>query len=43
MEDVAQHWATINDESGCYVPGDLPAWSAAFMAHLLPTGTESGS
>ncbi len=40
MEDVAQNWATINDETGYYVPADLSAWSAAFMAHLLPSGTE---
>jgi NAD(P)-dependent dehydrogenase (short-subunit alcohol dehydrogenase family) len=34
IEDVAENWATINDEDGYYVPADLPAWSAAFMAHL---------
>ena len=34
IEDIAQHWATINDETGYYVPADLMAWSAAFMAHL---------
>lgn len=34
IEDVAQHWATINDEQGYYVPEDLLAWSAAFRAHL---------
>jgi NAD(P)-dependent dehydrogenase (short-subunit alcohol dehydrogenase family) len=34
IEDVAEHWATINDETGYYVPTDLPDWSAAFMAHL---------
>jgi NAD(P)-dependent dehydrogenase (short-subunit alcohol dehydrogenase family) len=34
IEDVAENWATINDESGYYVPTDLAAWSAAFMAHL---------
>ena len=38
IEDVAQHWATINDESGYYVPADLMAWSAAFMAHRIPSG-----
>jgi len=38
IEDVAQHWATINDETGYYVPADLMAWSAAFMAHLDPDG-----
>lgn len=36
IEDIAGQWATINDESGYYVPADLPAWSAAFMAHLDP-------
>jgi NAD(P)-dependent dehydrogenase (short-subunit alcohol dehydrogenase family) len=40
MEDVAQNWATINDETGYYVPADLSGWSAAFMAHLLPSGTK---
>ena len=34
IEDVADNWATINDETGYYVPADLTAWSAAFMAHL---------
>ncbi len=34
IEDVAEHWATINDESGYHVPIDLMAWSAAFTAHL---------
>ncbi|HEY6399078.1 MAG TPA: SDR family oxidoreductase, partial [Solirubrobacteraceae bacterium] len=36
IEDVAENWATINDEDGYYVPTDLPDWSAAFMAHLSP-------
>jgi NAD(P)-dependent dehydrogenase (short-subunit alcohol dehydrogenase family) len=36
VEDVAKHWATINDETGYYVPADLTAWSDAFMAHLHP-------
>jgi len=40
MEDVAQNWAMINDETGYYIPADLTAWSAAFLAHLLPSGTE---
>ena len=35
MEDVAEHWATINDETGYYVPADLNGWSARFMAHLF--------
>jgi NAD(P)-dependent dehydrogenase (short-subunit alcohol dehydrogenase family) len=34
IEDVAANWATINDESGYYLPADLVAWSRAFMAHL---------
>ncbi len=34
VEDIAEHWATINDEAGYYVPADLMSWSAAFMAHL---------
>ncbi len=38
IEDIAQNWATINDETGYYVPIDLVDWSAAFMAHLPPTG-----
>jgi NAD(P)-dependent dehydrogenase (short-subunit alcohol dehydrogenase family) len=38
VEDVAQNWATINDEHGYYVPADLTSWSAAFMAHLSPDG-----
>ena len=36
IEDVARNWATINDETGYSVPADLNAWSAAFMAHLIP-------
>jgi NAD(P)-dependent dehydrogenase (short-subunit alcohol dehydrogenase family) len=40
MEDVAENWATINDERGYFVPADLNDWSAAFMAHLLPNGAE---
>ena len=34
IEDVAEHWATINDETGYSVPADLTDWSATFMAHL---------
>ena len=33
-EDVAEHWATINDENGYFVPADLMSWSAAFLTHL---------
>lgn len=34
IEDVAAHWADINDETGYRVPKDLPDWSAGFLAHL---------
>jgi NAD(P)-dependent dehydrogenase (short-subunit alcohol dehydrogenase family) len=34
IEDVAAHWAEINDESGYAVPADLQEWSAAFLGHL---------
>jgi NAD(P)-dependent dehydrogenase (short-subunit alcohol dehydrogenase family) len=40
VEDVAAHWATINDESGYYVPGDLNDWAKSFMAHLAPSRSE---
>ena len=36
VEDVAEHWEAINDESGYYVPDSLSAWSRAFVAHLRP-------
>ena len=31
IDDVAGNWAAINDESGYYVPADLPDWAAHFM------------
>jgi NAD(P)-dependent dehydrogenase (short-subunit alcohol dehydrogenase family) len=34
IEDVAANWATINDETGYYVPSDLNDAMATFMAHL---------
>jgi NAD(P)-dependent dehydrogenase (short-subunit alcohol dehydrogenase family) len=34
IEDVAQHWQAINDETGYSVPADLLSWSAAFLSHL---------
>jgi NAD(P)-dependent dehydrogenase (short-subunit alcohol dehydrogenase family) len=34
IEDVAEHWATINDRTTYSVPHDLMDWSATFMAHL---------
>lgn len=36
IEDVAEHWATINDEAGYCVPVDLRDWSARFFEHLPP-------
>ena len=36
IEDVADHWATINDEAGYYIPKDFFDWSAHFMAHRPP-------
>jgi NAD(P)-dependent dehydrogenase (short-subunit alcohol dehydrogenase family) len=36
IEDVAAHWADINDETGYWVPKDLPDWSARFLSHLPP-------
>jgi len=36
VEDVAEHWAAINDQTGSWVPTDLMGWSAAFTAHLRP-------
>jgi NAD(P)-dependent dehydrogenase (short-subunit alcohol dehydrogenase family) len=34
IEDVAEHWVTINDETGYSIPTDLGDWSATFMTHL---------
>jgi hypothetical protein len=34
VEDVAAHWAEINDETTYSVPTDLEDWSAAFLDHL---------
>ncbi len=36
VEDVAAHWAEINDESGYSVPADLMSWSREFLAHQSP-------
>jgi NAD(P)-dependent dehydrogenase (short-subunit alcohol dehydrogenase family) len=38
IEDVAAHWASINDPTTYSVPRDLMDWSAAFMAHLSEGG-----
>jgi hypothetical protein len=34
VEDVARHWAEINDETRSSIPVDLMDWSATFMTHL---------
>ena len=34
VEDVAENWATINDETGYSVPTGLIDWSSTFMVHL---------
>jgi hypothetical protein len=36
VEDVAAHWAAINEEAGYTVPANLAEWSASFLAHLPP-------
>lgn len=36
VEDVAQQWSAINDETGYWVPKDLMSWSSAFLAHKHP-------
>jgi NAD(P)-dependent dehydrogenase (short-subunit alcohol dehydrogenase family) len=38
VEDVAAHWAEINDTEGYTVPADLPAWSVSFLRHIAPEG-----
>ena len=35
IEDVAQNWSAINDESGYFVPTDLMDWSVEFLKHQL--------
>ncbi len=39
IEDVAQHWAEINDPAGASIPTDLLDWSQAFLSHLDPGDT----
>ena len=36
IEDVAAHWAAINDEAGYYVPADLMAWSCVLHPAFWP-------
>ncbi|WP_433710303.1 SDR family NAD(P)-dependent oxidoreductase [Nocardia sp. CA-084685] len=41
IEEVASHWATINDETDYYVPTDLMNWSATFLKHQFAQMTQS--
>ncbi|MGW4911045.1 SDR family NAD(P)-dependent oxidoreductase [Streptomyces sp. NPDC004270] len=44
IEDVVKNWDVINDEKDYYVPGDLMAWTGAFLGHQFsekPGGTSS--
>jgi NAD(P)-dependent dehydrogenase (short-subunit alcohol dehydrogenase family) len=34
VDDIAANWATINDESGYYVPRSTMDWAGHFMTHL---------
>ena len=34
IEDIAEHWDRIGDETGYEVPVDLMAWSSSFLSHL---------
>jgi NAD(P)-dependent dehydrogenase (short-subunit alcohol dehydrogenase family) len=43
VEDVARHWAEINDEAGYYVPEDVAAWTAALTAHMSTGADEPAS
>jgi len=40
IEDVAENWAAINDETGYYVPTDLMGWSGSFLGHLFVPSQE---
>jgi NAD(P)-dependent dehydrogenase (short-subunit alcohol dehydrogenase family) len=39
MEDIAENWTVINDETGYFIPADLIDWSTTFLAHLQSEGT----
>ena len=34
IEDLAQHWPSVNDEKEYYVPVDLTDWMRTYMGHL---------
>jgi len=37
IEDVADNWTTISDETGYYIPADLIDWSRHFLGHQRPS------
>jgi NAD(P)-dependent dehydrogenase (short-subunit alcohol dehydrogenase family) len=39
VEDVAENWDAVNDETDYYVPSGLFDWSGHYMAHLYPGAT----
>ena len=43
IEDVAEHWAAIGDETGYVVPTDLMSWSAGYLEHLGTDGAAPAS
>jgi NAD(P)-dependent dehydrogenase (short-subunit alcohol dehydrogenase family) len=43
IEDVAQHWTTINDEAGYVIPTDLVDWSNTFLTHLRASADRRSS
>jgi hypothetical protein len=34
VEEIAGHWAEINDQAGYYVPENLHDWASRFLAHV---------
>ena len=34
VEEIAGHWAEINDQDGYYVPENLHGWASRFLGHL---------
>ncbi|MER5184690.1 SDR family NAD(P)-dependent oxidoreductase [Streptomyces sp. NPDC002896] len=34
VEEIAEHWDEVNDQTGYYVPETLHHWASQFMAHL---------
>jgi len=42
VDDIATHWAAINDETGYYVPDTLADWARHYMAHLSRGSSDRG-